>query len=314
MDDIFDDDGDRPRNLSPGELAIWEMRRNGEDVVDRWGRPRIPLGTGPQSRLVEGIHRVRARHAPVVSDFIGDKEYLSLYEAVAAANWWGRVLNVFMTVSWEFDGEKPPSLIDWRHKNFVEKMRTWFADLPGRKIAPESRHDFACVWVKEVGKSLGTHSHFLVWIHPPFQRAFLNWARKAAHKTADVGPPDRRMVQTKRLWHASVATDDADVQWRRFRYLMKGMDEYDPLSLALLGGQADFYAREFSSRPTPQGRIVGRRSGFSRLLGPGNRAAWQRQGVMPVFCSHPDHVAEMPFGDVWLRQGEMARSLAKLNV
>ena len=73
------------------------------------------------------------------------------------------------------------------------------------------------------------------------------------------------------LWNHIVAdfsniTSPAAIKHRRIyrvvgakRYILKGMDPH--------------FARIWKIRPSPQGNIVGRRSGFSRSLGPAARRA-----------------------------------------
>ena len=191
-------ESDRFRFLSPGEQRIAAMFRDGEDVVDRHGRARIPLGSGPMSQLTRAIYPMQQPRQKSASNVITLSEFQRAYEAVALANVQGLMLNTFLTVSWTVGGVNQPAVIDALHDRLFANMRAWAVDRGITMGSPEV--PFAAIWVKEAGKKLGLHSHFLLHVPPPLFMKFRTWAYKATRRLLELLIPTREWRDHRSNW------------------------------------------------------------------------------------------------------------------
>ncbi|SFR97686.1 hypothetical protein [Sphingomonas jatrophae] len=299
-------DSDRFRHLDEREQRIAALRRDGHDVIDRQGRARAVLGKGSQSRVVVGSTPMRAPAPRHSSDVITEAEFRRMYEAVATANVQRMILNTFVTVSWSVGGVRHAGYAGHLHARFLELMRTWANYEGGRPKLP-----YGGIWVKEVGKVLGLHSHFLMHVPGEHFTSFRTWARRAAHKLAEVPAPDRRRVQPKeRLILSTPLGDSTREQWKVFNYLMKGVDPEGILNLHQYGNtHLSLLLEEFDRRVVPQGVIEGPRVGRTRSLGPQALAAAERiWGKVHLWPDAYD-LEDLRMGDHFLTHGELYAQL-----
>lgn len=297
---------DRFRDLSPAEQRIAAARRDGEDIVDRQGRPRFPLGTGPQSQLVRAIYPLQQARVRSTTDTVATADVLKRYIAVATANANGLVLNTFVTVAWRALGGLSDEEADARHHAFLDLLRTWFNDKAKRLAQPFPV--LAVVWCKEAGRTLGLHSHLLVHVPQELRHEFRTWAERAAHRLAAVAQERASLMSTKlRLVHVSRHFgEDCDAQWRVFRYIMKGMNEDEMFGLDLDGRYHRYLGAEFAGiTAKDQGAVLGKRTGNSVAIGPKYTPVWVREA-----CSDFAHGAGLAYHNGFLRQGELQRQLA----
>jgi hypothetical protein len=335
-------DSDRHKHLSDLDRRVLTMRQAGEDLHDRQGRARVQLGNGPESRLAQSI-QTRPQRTWTETDAISDADFKRLYEAVAVANLNGWVLNTFVTIAWQIADTKPEvqlsglaltgvppldaekaarvrsRLVQGYQERFLENARAWFA---------YQRHTFgidtpfAAIKVKEVGKTLGLHSHFL--FHVPFDRRhhFRDWATKAAHKIVEAprfSHRTRRHPTGLRLIHVSPTFEEresVDHQWRVFKYMMKGLDP-DMIIGALSDRQHEKHLlTEFVKVETkPQGTVYGPRVGRTTDVGPEALARIQQEiGRCDIWPRLSFDDRELRYDNSFLRDGELSRQLRAIEI
>ena len=118
---------------------------------------------------------------------------------------------------------------------------------------------FYCVWVLETKG--GLNLHLLIHVPDQLQKRFSLRAKRWL--VASGGDSCSRVLRTKRIRH-SKSRDEF------FDYLEKGL--FGLLRYVSKGIERNA-AGEFAIRPTPQGRIIGKRAGWSETLGR-DRRTW----------------------------------------
>jgi hypothetical protein len=179
---------------------------------------------------------------------IGRKPAANLHHATRVADRIGRPLNQFVTINYSLTACPPREA----SAAFRRLLASWYARWLRRHRKLKGRCPPTHVWVFEAaGGQVAVH-----WaVHIPrglvreFRRSLPLWI------AATVGEP----VPHDTVKHRSIY----NVTGLK-RYVLKGMDPH--------------FAPLWKIRPVPQGLIVGKRSGFSRNLGPTARA---RVGYRP---------------------------------
>jgi len=255
---------------------------------------------------------VRHRRKKPVSDVITADEFLRMYKAVATANMQGFVLNTFLTVSWEIGNVKDAGFIESLHERYFASMRTWADDRA--KAGGLDSVPFGAIWVKEVGHRLGLHSHFLIHIPAPLFVNFRYWSAKAARRLLELPAPDPRQPPSKlRLTHCSWLGDDVGQQWNVFKYLMKALDA--DVSVLLDYDHRRFLLKEWADiKPSPQGRISGRRTGSSHSLGPAVRKRLEAVKGATGIWREKHQLDGLPYNDCFLHHGELRQSLMAIEL
>ncbi|WP_152569533.1 MULTISPECIES: hypothetical protein [Sphingomonas] len=302
----------RYKNLDPSEQRIASLRRDGYLPVDVFGRPRVPLGNGPESQLARATHPIQEPRLRTVSRGLTAKDFKLLYTSTAVANLSGWVLNTFATVAWRVDENCSETFAAQCHNDLLERMRAWFRDR--RKSHPNL--PYAAIWVKEVGRKLGLHSHFLLHVPYELRFDFRRWLERAAHKLIEA--PDINPFKedgTRRLVHVS-PNFDADVaeQWNVFRYLVKGLEPSALLTLRHEEKHIKHLVREFAGIAiSDQGRVMGKRCGNTHDVGPAALTALkQRFGTPVIWPEHSLQGDELGFDDRFIRAGHIGRHLGSL--
>jgi len=182
-----------------------------------------------------------------------------LHQAIEHAELIGQPLNAFLTVHWG----KWPSPVEkigpfqvseqQRQGRLLTCIRRWL----GRRGA-----QLTCVWALEA-QHVGVHSHIL--IHIPrgslaaFTRTLPGWLG------VEVLPRDKWRQFRSTTYTKAVGVDGI---WRLDRiYNLVGLERY-----VLKGAQGARLG--WGIKYVPQGRIVGKRCGFSNNIGPAARERW----------------------------------------
>ena len=307
----INEESDRFRDLSPAEQRIAAAWRDGEDLVDRQGRARVTLGNGLFSERLIAWQPLQQQQQKPTSDVITAPEFLRMYKAVATANMQGLILNTFLTVSWEVGGAQCPNYIASLNSRLLASMQAWANDR--EKAEPSVPVPMAAIWVKEVGHLLGLHSHFLLNVPAHLHVTFRNWVTKAVRRLLEIPAPDPRQPRSKlRPTHTSWLGDDTRHQWNVFKYMMKALD--DDVSVMVEPSHRRALLREASGvKPSDQGRVIGRRVGQTRNLGPATlRRLETIKGPADIWGEH-DQAYSLRYGDHFLRHGELRNMLGSVE-
>ncbi|MBC9032684.1 hypothetical protein IAG41_09795 [Sphingomonas sp. JC676] len=300
---------DRYKDLDPVEQRIAAMRRDGYEPVDWQGRPRVPLGNGPQSALVMATWDIQQKKSLKISDALTANELKRAWLATGSANLQGWLLNTFVTVAWNVAESMSDDRIAYLHRQLFALMGAWFRD-ERKRIQKFGCPPLAALWVKEVGKFMGLHSHFLVHVPEEIYPGFRTWLIGAIHRlvnapavTLDMKPSRAKLLHVSRL-------PTAHDQWGVFKYLMKAIDTNECFSVSTPDFPHQKYlAVEFADlKPKDQGAVVGARMGYSNSLGPKSQPAhlhdhWQ----------HSLQGGALPYDHSLLNMGLQMRSLKSEN-
>lgn len=180
---------------------------------------------------------------------IGRKPAANIHHATRVAERLGYPLNQFVTINYT----KTSCTADDATAVFRTLLASWFARWLRRH--PENKQATAPTYVyafEAAGGQIAVHwlVHIPSCLVHDFQRLLPEWVQATAGRIDGPGAIDHRRV------YGIVGAK---------RYLLKGMDPH--------------FARAWKIRPSPQGIVIGRRSGFSRNLGPTARrkASYQPQ-------------------------------------
>lgn len=304
------------RGLDETELRLRTLRESGFGPVDRNGRLRVPLGSGPESDRVQATYEIQERRVHRESRVLSNAEFERLYRGVAVANLEGLILNTFVTISWSLAGLDAPSSVREAQAKFQERMTSWFFDHAdrGRRLPR-----YAGVWVKEVGRTMGLHSHYLLHVPQGYSALFGRWVRKSiARATESSLGPIRRGARGHPLYVTHVADLNFSVgaQWNVLRYMAKGLDA-DGLTSVFSASRRRMLAAEYTglSKLSDEGVVVGQRCGRSRAISDAALAPWQHvyDDVMGAEWRSAGRKS-FHYGPAFLARGELGRQLEGLGV
>lgn len=172
---------------------------------------------------------------------IGRKPAANIHHATRVAERIGYPLNQFVTINYS----KTPCAADEATAMFRVLLASWFARWLRRH--PKNKRGAPPAYVYAFEAAGGQIAvHWLVHIPRGLIREF--WRLLPEWVEATAGPIDGPgAIKHRRVYRIVGAK----------RYVLKGMDPH--------------FARAWKVRPSPQGIVIGRRSGFSRSLGPAAR-------------------------------------------
>jgi hypothetical protein len=301
--------------MSETELRLRTMRQGGIDLFDRQGRPRVPLGTGPEAELAKAIYHIRQRRVLSESRVLSSRDFLRLYKGVATANYNGWILNTFVTISWSLAGLTDPSAVRAAQASFQERLTSWFQY---RRRADLNYPPLAAMWVKEVGQTMGLHTHYLIHVPENERSEFARWARSSV--ATATGSPRRAFRKTPRGQPMQVTVvqhvgRDFAGQWNVFRYMAKGMDP-DILTNVIEPARRRVLTEEYLGLKdlSDEGTVVGQRCGRSKAI---STKAFQE------WCSDYENVMEgewrsrgrrsYHYGHEFYMRGDSIRHFKKLS-
>lgn len=172
---------------------------------------------------------------------IGKKPAANIHHATRLAERLGYPLNQFVTINFS----KTPCLPEHATAAFRTLLASWFARWLRRHHKNRKNVPPAYVYTFEAaGEQMAVH--WLVHVPRGIIREF--WRMLPEWVIATAGPLDGPgAIKHRRVYNIIGAR----------RYILKGMDPH--------------FAAQWKIRPSPQGIVIGRRSGFSRSLGPAAR-------------------------------------------
>ena len=265
------------------------------------------------------LRRQRAPRSEGRSDFLSVADFRRLYLAVSRGNMMGHQFNGFATVAWATVGIVDDVAVSAAMQSLQVRLREWASRKrvgPGLQGIP-----LAWVWVHERGPFAGgLHSHLLLAV-PERVRAELgrviNQFVERISGTAPMTKVDETGASSSTL-HMTAPRNrakgapafESDViafQWRRLRYMAKGMN---PDAFILRRGER-LSASEWAGveQLEPQGTIIGKRCGYSSFsLGTGVWSAWAAEhGLDP---SRPEALLQArgpSYGNELIVEGYAAR-------
>lgn len=299
------------KGLSETELRLLTMRQGGIDPVDRSGRPRVPLGSGPEGDLARATYRLKQDRPHRESRFLNSRDFLRLYRGVAVANLEGLLLNSFVTVSWSLAGLTAPSSVRQAQRALQERMTSWFQY---QRQHDQDYPSYAGVWVKEVGRTMGLHTHYLLHVPGRDWGVFARWMRRSVAKATDSSSGAIRMTARGRPLYVTHAVDlrySVGAQWDVFRYMAKGLDP-DGLTSVFSASRRRMLAAEYAglSKLTDEGVVEGQRCGRSHAISEASLAPWRHvyDDVMEAEWRSAGRKS-FHYGPAFLVRGELGRTI-----
>ncbi len=206
-----------------------------EEKIQRWlvkGHPEKKPLPGRKRGKAERLERrkyeittVSLMDHDIFPRDISSDDFVEMYSAVAFANaGFGVILNVHVTFNWRALGyncvsENEAPLYD----EFIRHFTDWC-----------NRRSLLCFWIysNESSSKAGLHSHFLTSVPLENLREFERWLQKRKVKI------NRSEVFDRKACFLSKETSwNTDIQWLRFQYLCKGIDNRGVLSRINGSGQ-----------------------------------------------------------------------------
>ncbi|WP_175900718.1 hypothetical protein [Burkholderia vietnamiensis] len=166
-------------------------------------------------------------------------QFANLYSAVAFANSIGIVLNVRLSITWGLLGIEDHSVAaDAMRYKFFKHLQDWYEN----KV-PDDR-PFVWLYVHEVGRTHGFHTHIMTAIPRALLPAFREYVAARLANVSRVGTPLHKGV-----FHIEAPpSDPIGRQWRGLQYLAKGVSAKAEVSSVV--GTAPF-ARVAELTPEP---------------------------------------------------------------
>ena len=277
--DMNDDELHQPLTRTDFDTAEQWYRYCHEGGLDPFERDDefngVKNAIGPYGQLAGAIYGQTRRayqrtwEAWGLSKDIAFEDVQRVYRAIAFANCLGRVLSTRLDVTWSTVGITSDVIVAAMQRRLLDWLRRWLDRHAGWA---------AYVWVLERGTRRGVHSHVMLQV-PDELGAKLRRDSETA-LTRIVGRP---LVNEENCRTILVQPRGSDVwsQWRRFRYMMKGLEPNAgwPDNDEPSGVHA--YAERLHIEPRAQGEIDGKRVGVSRALDEASFRRWAALNDFP---------------------------------
>ncbi len=145
--------------------------------------------------------------------YLTASQVADLYSAVAYANSNGLVMNVHISITWGMLGiEDHTAAANALCYEFVKHLRDWY-----QHKVPNS--PFVWLYVHEVGRTHGFHTHILTAIPVGLRPAFRKWVRARLAGAARLGIPPHKDASKV----VAPPSDPIGRQWWYLQYLAKGV-------------------------------------------------------------------------------------------
>lgn len=306
-------------NLNPDDYLdhedfLRDLHNGGGSPFDRQGRVRYPYGgNGHYARLFQAMcPPPPSRRVKSLTFGLSDKDYMSLYKAVALANLNGWVLNTFTTISWELQGLSDDASVRAAHTKYLDLYRRWC----GNNVSPDGKASpCAHIWTLERGARWGLHTHMLSFVPEDSYPAYRRWLLQAVRGIT--GEPIKKPNTTTGETGATLKPvllqplareTPVDTQWRVFRYLTKGVTE-DAVASLMQKHHVKYLIEEFGRGTVGnQGAIIGKRCGASQTLLPKAQRDFDQTHGLPAWPTASTRREDLRFDETYLRAGEAKRA------
>lgn len=240
------------------------------------------------------LRRQRAPRSEGQSDFLTAADFSRLYLAISRGNLMGLGFNAFATIAWTTVGIVDDADVSAAMQALQVRLREWASRKRTSHKAPGI--PLAWIWVHERGPVAGgLHSHLLMSVPERYRAGLGKVIYQFVERisgTAPITNLDETDASSNTL-HLTAPRNrakgapafEADIvefQWRRLRYMAKGMNP--DASVLRQGERLPASAWAGVEQLEPQGTIIGKRCGYSSFsLGSSVWAAWAvEHGVDPL--------------------------------
>ncbi len=176
-----------------------------------------------ESRICEGVQcneesprLYNKRPAATYSSerqFLTGKQFVELYSAVAYANHLGIVMNVHVSITWKLLGiHSHQEAAKALRYEFFKHLQEWC------EYRMPAGHRFVWIYVHEVGRRHGFHTHLLTAIPNELRQEFREWMANRMAKLSRTGSAPKEAYGI-----TAPPSDRIGRQWRYFQYLCKGI-------------------------------------------------------------------------------------------
>lgn len=230
---------ERARNAIESGYPDWERtkgrrRKNGrpslraanqghysKTIEAIWGADEATYETslGREFPHDEGARRIfskRKRPAGTgksVRRHLSGRQFVNLYSAVSYANHLGIVMNVHVSITWKLLGihSQEEATKAFRYE-FFKHLQEWC------EYRMPNGHRFVWLYVHEVGRNHGFHTHLLTAIPDELRQDFRKWMAMRMFGLSRSGPVPKEAYEI-----VAPPSDRIGRQWRYFQYLCKGI-------------------------------------------------------------------------------------------
>ncbi len=180
---------------------------------------------------VKSVNKSSSMVAYGKTRYIDKSEFLDLYSAVSFANMNNVIMNTGITISWDKLGYGAIDEAYQMSQYFLARFRDWCGSKrdalwPWKN---ESNSPATFIYVHEIGKIVGFHTHIQAFVPPELSNVLKRWCALFVRKHK------RRETDVDTAIFASVrATPSCFSQWRVFNYMMKGADPQAEIGISSL--------------------------------------------------------------------------------
>lgn len=259
-----------------GRSSGWRCLNHGVEVQS--GGRRRYHGVAVQCELKD-LDRLRPARSERASDFLSADDIQRLYVAKTRANIMGRFFNTMLTINWTSLGLADGQVAEV-FQGLQTTLRAWATRKRGLKL---NAFAVGWLWVHERGPLAGgLHTHMLIAIDPKWRAPLGRLVSDYLLRRTGVQPvrrSDSTSSSSAAALQASSQTimmvaprnrdgvpaaprDEQSFQARQFRYLAKGVKP-DAHLRRVDGSSISVVSWAKLDRVQPQGRIVGKRCGYS---------------------------------------------------
>lgn len=207
------------RKVSRGEVPATATGHSGQVVAAIWGGDAVIYEES--ARHEQGSYAGNPRlyrktpSGPESSgtEFLTGQQFVDLYSAVSYANHLGIVMDVHVSITWKMLG------IDCQHEaakalryEFFKHLQEWC------EYRMPKGHRFVWLYVHEVGRRHGFHTHILTAIPDELRGEFRAWVAARIAKLSRTGNVPKGAFHI-----AAPPSDKIGRQWRWLQYFSKGL-------------------------------------------------------------------------------------------
>jgi hypothetical protein len=263
-------------------FAVYENSARHE-FADYTGNPRlfrkVPSGTEPSGQR-----------------FLNGQQFIELYSAVSYANRLGLVMNVHISITWKMLGfECQHEAVKALRYEFFKHLQEWC------EYRMPNGHRFVWLYVHEVGRRHGFHTHILTAVPDELRDDLRTWMAARMARLSRTGNVPKGAFKI-----VAPPSDKIGRQWRYLQYLCKGLGTAEEVVAAVgeepsvkaasliwgtAGRPADIQCRKRCGVSNNLGRQARQRSHYESLLERGITDVRQLYAGMEYLAylkSHPE--------------------------